>query len=247
MSRAGKGTSTTRSDIGGELMLYVVTGPPASGKSTWVRDRAEPGDIVIDFDALALTLSPHAPDQQHSHTPAVAAVTKAARQAAIDTALRHTNSTDVYIIHSSPGARALADYHRHGANIVTIDPGEHVVLERCKRERPRAMIKVAEQWYRGHTQDPPAPAKATASTGTRGYGYRHRQLRKSIKPHVDAGEAVCWRCHHPIQPGQPWDLGHDDNDRSIWRGPEHVACNRGSAATRGNRARGTPRTSRSWL
>lgn len=32
---------------------YVVTGPPDSGKSTWVRSQARDGDLVFDFDALA--------------------------------------------------------------------------------------------------------------------------------------------------------------------------------------------------
>ena len=30
-----------------------------------------------------------------------------------------------------------------------------------------------------------------------------------------------------------WDLGHDDYDRSIYRGPEHARCNRSAAASRG--------------
>lgn len=66
-------------------MLTVVIGPPAGGKSTWVRERAKPGDIVIDFDLLACALTGPGGDP-HDHTPAVAAVTKAARRAAIDAA-----------------------------------------------------------------------------------------------------------------------------------------------------------------
>jgi hypothetical protein len=31
----------------------VVTGPPGAGKTTWVQQRAKPGDIVFDFDAIA--------------------------------------------------------------------------------------------------------------------------------------------------------------------------------------------------
>ena len=34
----------------------VVCGPPASGKTTWVSDNAEPGDLVFDWDALATCL-----------------------------------------------------------------------------------------------------------------------------------------------------------------------------------------------
>jgi hypothetical protein len=55
-----------------------------------------------------------------------------------------------------------------------------------------------------------------------GYTGKHRVLRNKIKQAMDLGQVfACWRCGEPIQPGQPWELGHDDVDRSIWRGPEH--------------------------
>lgn len=68
-------------------MLTVVIGPPAAGKSTWVLERAKPGDIVIDFDRLAVALSATGGDP-HDHPPAVAAVTRAARTAAIEAAIK---------------------------------------------------------------------------------------------------------------------------------------------------------------
>ena len=37
--------------IAGERV--VVTGPPGSGKTTWVQQRARPGDVVFDLDAIA--------------------------------------------------------------------------------------------------------------------------------------------------------------------------------------------------
>lgn len=66
------------------------------------------------------------------------------------------------------------------------------------------------------------------------YGYRHRQLRAQWKQRVDAGEVTCWRCGQLVQPGSAWDLGHDDEDRTKYRGPEHTACNR---ATNGRQQR----------
>lgn len=33
-------------------MIRLITGPPASGKSTYVRDNAKPGDVIIDLDLL---------------------------------------------------------------------------------------------------------------------------------------------------------------------------------------------------
>lgn len=67
------------------------------------------------------------------------------------------------------------------------------------------------------------------SPAQRGYGSAHAKLRESLRPLVDAGRAVCWRCLRPIAPGEPWDLGHDDLDRSVYRGPEHRRCNRATA------------------
>ncbi|OMC02162.1 hypothetical protein [Mycolicibacterium fortuitum] len=92
------------------------------------------------------------------------------------------------------------------------------------------------------------------STAQRGYGYQHKKLREQVKPLVDAGQAHCWRClanglspdEARIKPGEPWDLGHDDDDRTKYRGPEHERCNR---ATAGRQAtfNGPPvDTSRPW-
>lgn len=83
------------------------------------------------------------------------------------------------------------------------------------------------------------------TTKQRGYGAPHRAERERWRPLVESGQTICWRCGLPIRADAPWDLGHDDNDRTIWRGPEHRGrCNRSSAATRGNRMRGRRRAAR---
>ena len=63
----------------------------------------------------------------------------------------------------------------------------------------------------------------------RGYGQAHRTTRAAWAPLVQAGGVRCWRCGQLIEPGEPFDLGHDDHDRSITRGPEHQRCNRSAA------------------
>ena len=83
------------------------------------------------------------------------------------------------------------------------------------------------------------------NTTARGYGTAHQQLRRQIARIVDAGQAHCVRCGKPIIPGTPWDLGHDDNDRSRYQGPEHRGCNR-SAGARNRQRRTQQRTSVRW-
>lgn len=66
-----------------------------------------------------------------------------------------------------------------------------------------------------------------ARTHDLGYGWDHQQLRESLRPAVEAGEVDCWRCGQPIEPGQPWDLGHEDGTgKTQYAGPEHRSCNR---------------------
>lgn len=79
-----------------------------------------------------------------------------------------------------------------------------------------------------------------ATTTRRGYGWQHQQERDRWRPIVEAGQAECWRCGWPILPYEPWDMGHDDHDRTRYNGPEHISCNRGAGARHGNIARRRP-------
>ncbi len=144
-------------------MLYLITGPPAAGKTTWVRQHARHGDITIDYDAIANVLTPPG-DDPHSTPRHVQAVVKAARQAAIDTAITMAHQHDVYVIHSMPGTALLARYQAAGAHIVTIDPGRDVVLARCKAERPWQMTQAAKHWYNDRAQQTHDPSQQTRGT-----------------------------------------------------------------------------------
>lgn len=63
------------------------------------------------------------------------------------------------------------------------------------------------------------------------YGPEHQQLRAMWAPIVASGGIVCSRfgCGRVIELGEPWDLGHDDDNPSQYAGPEHVRCNRSTA------------------
>jgi hypothetical protein len=96
--------------------------------------------------------------------------------------------------------------------------------ERCFRE---AELLTEQRTRERDAQRPSANA--------RGYGVLHRRLRKAWELRFAAGEIiVCARegCGRVIDRGEPWDLGHDDVDRSHWTGPEHRACNRATAGRR---------------
>lgn len=112
-------------------MLTVVTGPPCSGKSTYVRDRAARGDIVVDFDPLAETLgSPttHGHGSRHVH------VALAAWRAAVAAAIRtHDWGHTVWVVDSQPSDYRLRQYERAGATIVHLDAEAEVLHERARQ------------------------------------------------------------------------------------------------------------------
>jgi hypothetical protein len=74
---------------------------------------------------------------------------------------------------------------------------------------------------------------AKKSRTARGYGEAHKAMRARYARLVEAGQAICARCRRPIFPGEPWDLGHVDGDRSRYAGPEHRRCNRHAGAKQG--------------
>ncbi|MFG2589062.1 AAA family ATPase [Streptomyces sp. NPDC048438] len=127
-------------------MLYVVTGPPAAGKSSWITARARSTDIVIDLDRITQALAgPGAP--QWTQDKLLVKVAQRARFAAIDEALRHRDETDVYLIHTMPSAKAAARYARLGARTIVVDPGREVVMQRVRDMRQDGMVAVATRWY----------------------------------------------------------------------------------------------------
>lgn len=136
-------------------MLYVITGPPASGKTSWVMEHAKPTDIVIDYDRLAVALAGPGADS-HDHPVVLKRVTHKARYAAIAEALDRVEQADVYLIHSMPSEHNLARYRALGAEIITRDPGRAVVEQRCRAERP-TLLSVVGRWYAWHARQATRP------------------------------------------------------------------------------------------
>ncbi|MCX4786476.1 hypothetical protein OG369_09860 [Streptomyces sp. NBC_01221] len=130
-------------------MLYVITGPPAAGKSSYIRAHATARDIVIDLDLMALAMAGPGADH-HAHGDVLMKIVHRARFAALNEAYQHLDTTDVYVIHTQPSAKALAKYKRLKARIITVDPGQAIVMQRIEDMRQPGMKAVATRWYRAN-------------------------------------------------------------------------------------------------
>lgn len=134
-------------------MLTVVTGPPCGGKSTYVRDRARPGDIVIDLDRIALAFSVEG-TEHHTYPTYIKRLAQTARRSAVDEALTLCQDVDVWLIDTMPSPRAARRYTEADAVIVACDPGQPVVLSRIAAERPAEIRQVALDYYAGTLRSP---------------------------------------------------------------------------------------------
>lgn len=204
--------------------LHVVIGPPAAGKSTFVRDHAQPGDIRVDFDELANSLTGLAPGN-HEHSDIAKSVTKAARSAAVTAALKHVDSVDVWLIHSTPSQATLDGYRKSGAEVHVVDPGRDLVMSRIKQSRPSYMHAVAARWYEQHGE---SGKRRKPTTTEKGLGWRHQQQRERLlRMHRD-GDA-CWWCGEPMYRSQSLDADHEDaraHGGSVATRLLHSGCNR---------------------
>ena len=114
-------------------MLTVIMGAPCSGKSTYVKQHAQPGNIVIDFDVLAQALG--SPDP-HDHSTPIRMVAIDMRRTAIRSAVQqHLAGATVWIVDINPGER-MAMYKAAGAEFVTMTAPLEELHARATAERP---------------------------------------------------------------------------------------------------------------
>ena len=123
------------------VTIYVVTGPPCSGKTTHVTDHAQPGDLVIDLDRIAHALG--YPDTQ------------------IDWATQHPARTAAMVARASLIKRVMAGefkgttwivdtaaVHRRGVQVIALDPGAAECHRRATEAgRPAATHEQIDRWY----------------------------------------------------------------------------------------------------
>ena len=76
-----------------------------------------------------------------------------------------------------------------------------------------------------------AARNARGNTTARGYGRRHQAERARRLAAFQPGQP-CARCGRPIWTKADAQFGHDDRDRSRYRGLEHVRCNEATAGRR---------------
>lgn len=144
------------------MTVFIVTGPPCAGKTTWVQANADPADVVIDMDALVAAMTT-ADAGFTAPSSLIWRTAMAARDAAVRKVLdRHSRHVveningietelDAYVIHAVPNRDQVDRYIAQGARILVVDPGRRTVINRATEAgRIDTVHNAIVGWYHDH-------------------------------------------------------------------------------------------------
>jgi 5-methylcytosine-specific restriction protein A len=142
------------------IPLVIVCGPPAAGKSTYVRDRAGPGDLVIDLDVIKSQISGlplHAWDSQYLRPALVRRNELLAELSSQPPAWPRA-----WFIVGAPTARWRGWWRQHlqPERIVVLETPDSICLARIAEAADRASIRAQQseavaRWWNNYQ---PAPS-----------------------------------------------------------------------------------------
>lgn len=129
--------------------VYLVTGAPGSGKSTYVKENAGKNDLVFDLDSINEALG----GTMHGNNIALLPVSLAMRQAAIEAIAGRKGGWDnAYFISASSDRKAIESLCKQlEAEEIKIDATPEQCRERIYKDTTRANkaehINLVDRWF----------------------------------------------------------------------------------------------------
>jgi len=135
------------------IPLTIVCGAPGSGKSTYVREHARDGDVIICLDTIMQKISGKPEHQTPPWCITQALDTRNAMLRALATASRHAEGARAWFIVSAPSPRDREKWAaRLGGRLHVMDTPSAECVRRIKADGSRAgrqdrMITAALSWW----------------------------------------------------------------------------------------------------
>lgn len=129
-------------------MVYLVYGPPCSGKTTYVREHMKRGDIVSDVDDLYAAISgadPHNAEDINVHDTAIL-LNEALLDMIRDRRGKWKNAFVISLANTEKRVRDAME-RVNADEAVFIDTPPEVCMQRAQTERPFYFRWVIEDWF----------------------------------------------------------------------------------------------------
>lgn len=140
-------------------MITVVMGPSCSGKSTFVEQNKQLGDVVVDWDLISQAVGS---DNPHDAPEDVKQVTFAARAAAIARIFDGIEK-DAWIIWHDLTDGKIIEYGERGVKFHVMDTPLETCLERAREDgRPEGTEERIREWFDDPPVIPPEYEKGAA-------------------------------------------------------------------------------------
>lgn len=115
--------------------LVVVWGPPAAGKSTYCKERMEPGDILIDWDDIVREIAGHG---RHAWTQREADMATRERNRRIAELKDGPADRTAWIPTGAPKLSNRQWWESLGAEMVALTPSREVLVNRIMEDPERS-------------------------------------------------------------------------------------------------------------
>lgn len=142
---------TARESTTSAVDITIIAGPPASGKTTYVREHMRPGDLVVDVDALYTALSGL---PWYDKPAALLPFVIEARDAVLNRLLRQSDVRSAWVItgEASPPKLRGIQARYHAARILVLDVSETECMRRIANDERRAdkielWRPLVRQWF----------------------------------------------------------------------------------------------------
>lgn len=145
--------------------VYIISGPPGAGKSTYVQERAAGRDIVVDLDCIAQALRG---GELYGDNTAVMDAILNIRETLYDViSSRRGKWENAYVITTGRNAHEIAERLR--GSLIELNTPKEVCKERIladDRRRDKALyLSLVDQWFSG-VEDSPTPGQSGGKTTT---------------------------------------------------------------------------------
>jgi predicted kinase len=127
--------------------ITLVTGPPCSGKTTWVQRHAQPGDLIVCFDQHAIAAGSRHP---HNHTAHQLHEAGESYRRALEHLATEGHDGNAWVIRCAPTAaeRVALSTQVQATDVLVLKPPREVTLQRARNaRRARRTYGAIHGWY----------------------------------------------------------------------------------------------------